>query len=143
MSTTKKPNAGFWIIAIIALLWNIMGVIQYLSATYMKEEMHATMTEQQVALMESLPSWHIGIFAIAVFTGFLASILLLLRKKWAVNTFLVSLVAILIQMGYWFFGTEAIDVYGSGVYLMPILVIVIGVFLYFYSKSAVQKGLLK
>lgn len=143
MSTTNKPNAGFWIIAIIALLWNIMGVFQYLSTTYLKEEMYAKMTEQQVSLMDSLPAWHIGVFAIAVFAGLLASILLIVRKKWAVHTFLVSLVAILIQMGYWFFGTEAIEVYGSGVYLMPILVIVIGVFLYFFSKGAAQKGLLK
>ena len=143
MSTMNKTSTGFWVIAIIATIWNIMGVFQYLSFTYLKDEMTATMTDPEIALVDGLPSWYIGVFAIAVFTGLIASLLLLLRKKWATSIFLISMIAIIIQMGYWLFVTGAMDVYGSEAFLMPIIVIIIGVFLYLYSKKATQKGILK
>lgn len=143
MTATNKPSVGFWIISVIALLWNLMGSFQYLSSTLMKEDIQALMTDDQIALMDSLPSWYTGVFATAVFAGVLGSIFLLIRKKWAINTFLISLVAILIQMGYWLLATDAMVVYGTEAIFMPLVVIIIGAFLYWYSKSVHQKGWLK
>ena len=143
MTTTNKPNTGFWIIAVIALIWNIMGVFQYLSSTLMKDEMRELMTEDQLALMDSLPSWYTAAFAIAVFSGLLGCLLLLMRRKWAVPVFLVSLLAVLVQMGYWLFATDAMTVYGTQAVIMPLIVIIVAIFLYFYSKGASQKGWLR
>ena len=151
MTTTNKPKALFWIISIFAILWNLMGVYQYLKSTLWKEEMYAEilssdmygdMAKNVVELMESVPAWLTGLYAIAVFSGLLGSILLALRKKWAVPTFLISLIAVVIQMSYWLFGTESIDIMGPAVFVMPFLVIVICIFLYFYSKRAAKKGIL-
>jgi hypothetical protein len=144
MTTPNKPNVGFWIIAVIALLWNLMGVYQYLALTLMKEEMSEALTEEQLALMTDLPSWYTGVFAIAVFAGALACILLLLRKKWAVSLFLISVLAVIIQMSYWLFATGAMEVYGTvGAVTMPIIVVIVAIFLYFYSKGAAKKGWLR
>lgn len=143
MTTTNKPNTGFWIIAVLALIWNIMGVFQYLSSTLMKDEMMELMTEDQLALMDSLPSWYTAAFAIAVFSGLLGCLLLLMRRKWAVPVFLVSLLAVLVQMGYWLLATDAMEVYGTQAVIMPLIVIIVAIFLYFYSKGASQKNWLK
>lgn len=151
MTTTNKPKVFFWIVSIAAILWNLMGVFQYLKSTLMKEELYAEimskelygeMSKNVVELMESTPAWLTGLYAIAVFSGFLASILLVLRKKWATPTYLVSLIAILLQMSYWLFGTESIEIMGPMVFLMPVLVIAVGFFLYSYSKKAAKKGIL-
>ncbi len=143
MTTTNKPNTGFWIIAVLALIWNIMGVFQYLSSTLMKDEMRELMTEDQLALMDSLPAWYTAAFAIAVFSGLLGCLLLLMRRKWAVPVFLVSLLAVLVQMGYWLFATDAMEVYGTQAVIMPLIVIIVAIFLYFYSKGASQKNWLR
>ncbi len=136
MTTTKK-TAIYWIVGVLALIWNGMGVFQYLSMQYMKEEMAAAMTPEQNALMESLPTWYTAVFAIAVFAGILGSILLLLQKKAATPLFLISLLAVLIQMGYWLLGTNAREVMGNQAAFMPVTVIIVAVFLYFFSRKKV------
>jgi len=138
--TTNKPNTGFWIIAVLALLWNLMGVFQFLVSTVMAEVVSDAIPEEQMALVNSLPSWYNYVFGIAVFAGLLGALLLLLRKKLAVPVFGISLLAVLVQMGYWLFATEVMDVMGLVSVVMPLIVIIVAIFLYFYSKGASQKG---
>ena len=99
---------------------------------------------EQVALIESTPQWLTGIFAIATLTGLLGSVFLLLRKSLAVSLFLISLVGVLIQMGYSFFATNALEVYGTvqGL-IMPLIVIFIAFYLYFFSKRCSKQRILK
>lgn len=140
MTTTHKPNTAFWIIAVLALLWNLMGAANFLTSTFMADAMKEVATPEQIGLMEALPSWYTIVFGIATIGGVLGCIMLLARKKLAVGLFLISLIAVLIQMGYWLFATDAMDVMGPQAAIMPMIVIAIGIFLYFYSKGAAQKG---
>lgn len=141
--STNKPNSVFWIISVIALLWNAMGVFQYLAMTLMKEATMEAMPAEQVALVEGLPSWYNYVFAVAVIAGFLGCLLLLLRKKLATPILGISLLAVLVQMGYWLFATDVMEVVGLQAVIMPLVVIIIAIFLYFYSKGAAQKGWLR
>ena len=143
MTTKNKPSVGFWIIAIIALLWNIMGVMAYLGQVYITNDVLNTMTAEQQELLANTPSWSTGVFAVAVFGALLGSLLLLFRKKWATSFFLVSLIGVLINMGYSLFATNQIEVYGTvqGI-VMPLIIIVIAIFLYMYSKKAATNGLI-
>lgn len=140
MTSTNKPKAAYWIIAIIALIWNAMGVMAYLGQAYMTDEAKALLPENQRELYENVPAWATAAFAIAVFGGLLGSIAMLLKKKWAISLFLLSLLGILVQMTYNFFLSNNMDVYGPGGYIMPIMVIIIGIFLYMYSKKAKTNG---
>jgi len=141
--TTNKPNTGFWIIAVLALLWNLMGVFQFLVATVMADVISDAMPEEQMTLLNSLPSWYNYIFGVAVIAGVLGALLLLLRKKIAIPVFGISLLAVLAQMGYWLFATEVMDVMGMVSVVMPLIVIIVAIFLYFYSKGAALKGWLR
>jgi magnesium-transporting ATPase (P-type) len=140
MTTSHKPNVLFWVIGIIGLIWNAMGVFQFFAENFMKETLYEGYTEEQIALMDNMPAWISVIFAIAVFSGFLGCVLLVMRKNTAVALFLISLVAVIIQMSYWLFFTNAKKVMGDGVEYMPITVIVVAAILYFYSKHALKKG---
>jgi hypothetical protein len=144
MTTTKRASVGFWIIAIIALIWNAMGVMSYLMAQYKVESYRAGYNEEQLALMDSAPAWSTALFAIAVFGGFLGCFFLLMRKKLATPLFLISLICILINIGYGLFGTNQAEVFGTmnGI-IMPLIVVVIGVYLYFFSKRTAANGILK
>ena len=131
---------SFLVIGIIALLWNLMGVMSYIMHVTMSPEALANMPEAERALMESSPAWATGAFAIAVFGGTLACVGLLLKKAWSAPLFLVSLVAIVVQFTHWLFMTAAMEVYGMEALGMPLLVTVIAIFLVWYSRSAKAKG---
>ena len=136
-----KVPVWYWIVSVVALLWNLMGAMAYLSQAYMSDEVKAALPAERVELMENMPAWATAAFAFAVWGGVLGCLGLLLRKKWAKPVLVVSLIGILIQMGYSFFMTNAVEVYGTveGV-VMPIIVIVIGIGLVLFSKSALNKG---
>ena len=135
-NSTNKPGGAFWGISIFAVIWNIMGVMAYLGTAFMTDEALAMLPEEQQQLYTDVPSWAMAAFAIAVWFGILGSILLLLRKRWAKPVFMISLV-------YTLFVSKNIEVYGPGGYVMPVLVLIIGIFLVWYSKDADTKGILK
>lgn len=138
--STNKPTTAFWIIAVVALIWNLMGVFAYLSQAYMTDEAIAALPEAERAMAENYPAWATAAFAIAVFGGALGCILLLLRKKLANPIFIISLIGILVQMTYNLMISKAAEVYGPGGMIMPIMVILIGFFLVWYSKQSTAKG---
>ena len=141
MTNSNQPNTLFWVIGVISLLWNGMGVNQYLQQAYNTDTFKAMYPDEKLLEMaQNTPSWAMAAFSIAVFTGFLGSVFLLFRKKIAKPIFMVSLVAISIQMVYNVFISGAIEVYGAGVYVMPIIVIVFAVFILWYSKNCEAKG---
>ena len=139
-NSSNKPKASFWIIVIIAFIWNLMGVFAYIAQAYMSDKDLAALPENQRALYENVPAWVTAAFAISVFGGALGCILLLLKKKMATTVFVISFVAILAQMTYNFFMSKAVEVYGPGGMIMPIMVIIIGYFLIYYSKRAANYG---
>jgi hypothetical protein len=143
MSNTNKPGIAFWIIGIIALLWNAMGVYNYLIQAYQTEAYTSSVNEAQLALMENMPSWNTALFAIAVFSGLIGTILMLMRKKSAVSLFILSFVTATVNQLYWLFGTNAVEVFSESMpYLMPILVIVFCLFLVWYSRDQKAKGVI-
>ena len=138
----NKPTTSYWIIGIVALIWNLMGVFAYLQQAYMTAEDLAALPLDQQALYENVPAWVTAAFALAVFGGALGCILLLLRKKLATFVLIISFISILAQMSYNFFISKAMEVYGPGEMIMPAMVIIVGAFLVWYSKKMQTQGIL-
>jgi hypothetical protein len=138
--SNTKPPVWFWIVSILALLWNLMGVMSYLEQAYMTDEIKAQYTAEQLTLMEGIPAWVTAAFALAVWGGLLGCIALLFRKRWAKPLLMLSLIAILIQMAYSFFMTNAAEIYGliPGI-IIPLLVIIIGIALVQFARIAEKR----
>ena len=94
-------------------------------------------------LQNALPSWYSIFFGLATIVGVIASVTMLMRKKMTVLLFLISLLAVLVTQGYWLLGTNVMEVMGTEAVIMPIVVIIISVFLYLYTKGLGQKGILQ
>lgn len=138
MSTHPIPK-WFKPVVIIALLWNLIGVINFFIQVNLSEEAIAALTEAEQALMNSTPLWSLVAFAIGVFGGAIGSLGLLIQKKWAFYPLLLSLVGVVAQMTYWLFFTKAVEVYGSGTYTMPVLVILVAFSLLRLAKNGIKK----
>ena len=141
MNNRQKPNAFFWIIGILALLWNIMGVVAYLGQAFMTDEVLNKLPEADQEWYNNVPAWVTAAFAIAVFAGLIACIGLLLRKKWAVSLFVLSFIGVLVQQIYNFFIQDFVELTGQRLY-MPIIIVIIAGFLMWYSKGLKEKGIL-
>ncbi|MBT9189143.1 hypothetical protein [Zobellia russellii] len=135
-----RPPAWFWIISVIALLWNLMGVSAYLMEAFMSVEDLGKLTQDQRLLYESRPIWVTSAYAIAVWAGALGCIALLLRKKWAKTFLLLSLIGVLAQNVYQFFLSNTFEVYGPSAIYLPIMIIVVSIALYLFAKSSASKG---
>ena len=143
MNTSVKPPVWFWVVSVIALLWNLLGVMNYLNQAFNQVALMEAMDQAQREVFEGIPAWATAAFAIAVFSGTLASIGLLVRKKWARPLFIVSLVAVVIQFAHWLFISNAVEAFGPSTYGMPIVVVLIGIYLIFFAQKGIEKGWLK
>lgn len=94
--TVASVHWSFWLIGAFALLWNVMGAMNYLGQ--MNAEMVAAYPETHRAIIEGRPAWATAAFAIAVFGGALGCLLLLLRKSVAYYLFIASLVGVIVTM---------------------------------------------
>lgn len=135
-----KPTIWFWVLGVLALLWNLMGVSAYLMDAYMKDEAMAKFSEAQKEIFINQPTWLTAAYAIAVFGGTSGCVGLLLRKKWATPLFLISLIALIARTGYYFFMTNTTEVFDlvQGT-ILPIAVIIIAALLYIFSKIATER----
>jgi hypothetical protein len=136
----NEENVGgihwsFWAIGAVALIWNVMGAINFF--VQMNPDMLAAYRESEHAIIEGRPAWATGAFAIAVFGGSLGCLLLLLRKSAAYYLFIASLLGVIVTMIHTLgvgidFGLGEI----LGIILMPL---VVAAFLIWYSKKAESK----
>jgi len=85
-----KISPIFIVISILAILWNIMGIFQMLSAAFPTPEILEKMKPGEIELLDSYPWWLYLFFGAGVFNGTAGSILMLLRKPLATPLFLVS-----------------------------------------------------
>jgi hypothetical protein len=138
-----KPSTAFWVVAIIALIWNGMGVAAYLGQVTMGDEALQALPEEQRNLITSTPVWATAAFALAVWGGLLGSLLLLMRKRLATMVFMVSFAGIVVQMCHAFFMTNSIEVYGPGGMIMPVMVLAIGAYLIYFSRKESASGVLQ
>ncbi|NQX78530.1 hypothetical protein [Gilvibacter sp.] len=143
MTETKKPTALFWVIAVVAIMWNIIGVLQYLGYAFMTDQELNMYTTAEQELITGTPAWATAAFAIAVWFGILGSIALLLKRKFAYPLFLLSLLGIIGQSIHTFFLSDYLDVMGTEGLILPVLVIVLGVVFFLYAKKATAEGILK
>lgn len=141
MTTTNKPTPLFWIIGVLALIWNAMGANAYIQQVYNTEAYQAMYTPEQLEIANNAPAWVTAAFAVAVFGSTIASLLLLMKKKMATTLFAISFLAIVVQMSYNFLlGGMSEEYYGSGGITMPVMIVVFGAFLVFYSRKVNNKG---
>jgi hypothetical protein len=134
-----KPPGWFRIVAVLAVLWNCVGVWGYLSKVGAAPAM-MEMTAEEAALAAAMPSWATAGFAVAVFGGLLGSLGLLVGKAWARPLLLLSLLGMIVQFGWWLGMSGAMAQMGPSAAGMPAVVVLIGVLLYWLANKGVRNG---
>jgi len=141
MSETTKNNAPAWftIVAVVLLIWNLLGVMAYIMQVTMSPEALAALPDAQRQLYETTPEWATAAFAIAVNGGTLGCLLLLLKRNLAGIFLQLSLAGVLVQMFHSFFMSKSFEVFGPGGMVMPIMVLLIAIYLVMLAGKAKTK----
>ena len=127
MSQTSTVPVPKWFktVGIVALVWNLLGLMAFVMQVTMSDAALAELPENQQELYKSMPSCVNVAFAVAVICGTLGCILLLAQKRLALPVFITSLIGVLAQNYYNFFASNAVEVMGAGAAAMPVMVIAI------------------
>jgi hypothetical protein len=145
MATTAQARTPvhLWIVGILALLWNCFGCYDYLMTNLKNQAYLAQFTADQIAYMDSLPSWLTAFWALGVWGGLIGAILLLIRSRYAVWAMGASFVGALVGLGYQLAMTTMPASMKQGMMgVMPYVIILITAFLFWYAWNAEKKGLL-
>lgn len=125
-------------ISIIAIIWNLIGVIAFFSQIFMSNENIQNLSKEQQELFLNESTLTTITFAIAVFSGLIGSVLLLIKHKLTTSVLALSVLVSVFQFLYNIFITKTIEVYGINTVIMPIIVIVVGIFLVLFSKKTLS-----
>jgi len=133
MSDVVSTPAPGWlrIVAGLAVLWNLVGVYEYLTSV-------GVLPGGDAAMSGAMPAWVVGCFAVAVFGGALGSLGLLMLKRWSKLLLLLSFLAVAAQ-SVWAFVLRGAAPAGSAM-VLPLLVLVISLVLAWLAYSADSKG---
>lgn len=93
---TQAPK-WYMPVAVLALVWNLIGCAAYLSDVMLTPEAVAQMPAEQQALYAARPAWAVAAYAIAVWGGAVGSLGLVLKKRWASLPLLASALGLVVQ----------------------------------------------
>ncbi len=142
-SDKTSPPVWFWVVSIVALLWYLMDMSAFFMRVFMTDDAIKAMPENRQHFFQNIPLWVNIVFACEVFGGTLGCAALLLRKKWALLVFVVSILGVLSQTSHIFFLTDAVTTLGAPAVVMPLLAILIGIGTIILAKSSISKDWLR
>ncbi|MDH4036041.1 MAG: hypothetical protein OEX18_13870 [Candidatus Krumholzibacteria bacterium] len=139
--TVSTPR-HLWIIGIVGLLWNIMGVVDYLMTQTRNETYMAKFSAEELEYFYGLPAWVVSTWALAVWGGLLGTVLLLMRRKLAVHVFLVSLLCVVVTAIQNYGLSEGMEIMGATGMIFTVVIFAIALGLYLYAKKMARRGVL-
>ncbi|WP_237245963.1 hypothetical protein [Sphingopyxis witflariensis] len=147
MTQAVKTPVHLWIVGVVSLLWNSIGISDYIGFK-LKNAWYIAQTgfnAEQVAWFDALPLWaNIG-WALGVWGAFFGSVLLLMRSRHAVTVFLISLIGLVLHTAHQLLVAKAefIALFGSGPLSFMAVIWIIAIALYLYARRQAAAGVLR
>ena len=149
-AVSARAPAHLWIVGFLSLLWNCFGAYDYTmtktrGADYIASTMPGVDANAALAWIEGMPLYSQVGWALGVWLGLLGSVLLLIRSRWAVWSFGLSLIGAVLSLGYQLVlappmpGGEESPMMKA----MPAVILVIALALFLYARAMEKKGVLR
>ena len=130
----------FWLVAALCLLFEAAGCYAYILQVTVDP---ATLPIDERRLVEAMPIWAIGAYAMAVWVGLIGAIGLLLRKRFARGALLISLAFVVVQFGGMLLMPSIRTLMSSDQLLGPVVIFVIAYGFCQFCKIADKKDWLQ
>lgn len=146
--TIAKTPVHLWVIGLLSLMWNGFGAYDYFMTRTRNMDYLSSMpgltAEQILAYVDGFPLWAQAAWGFGVWGALLGSILLLMRSRWAVPAFAISLAGAIVSFAYQYAGPPAPAPMNEGATaIMPIVIISVAALLCFYAYRQRSGGVLR
>jgi len=131
-----------WVVGVLSLLWNAVGCFDYLATKLQIDSYMSQFTPAQLEYFYGFPAWFTVFWALGVWGALLGSISLLLRRRWAVGLFAVSLLGLIMTSIYSLFLSDGMEVMGSGGAAFSAVIFVVAVLLLLYARRMSARDVL-
>jgi len=148
-ATAETPRVSapihLWIVGLIALAWNAFGAYDYLMSKTQGDAYLRKMgeTDAQIAHMHAYPVWMTADWAIGVWGGLLAAVLLLARMRYAFHVFVLSLAAFLVMLAYTYLLSDGAKAMGEQGMIFNLVILAFCVFFTWYAWLMAKRGVLR
>ncbi len=146
VTMTRRTPWHLWAVGVLSLLWNCFGAYDFVMSMTQREAYWRAsgMTDAMITYYNAMPTWMYGPWIIGVWGAVAGSILLLMRSRFAVHAFVLSLVGAVVSLLY---GTvidkaPAPPPEMAMMAYMPYVIAVIAAFLAWYAWTMRNKGVL-
>lgn len=136
---TKAP-AWFVMVALLALVWNGAGIAQFVQHVSMPPDIVALLPPAEQALYYGTPGWANAAFGLAVISGTIGALLLIMRRRLSVFFFGLSLAGVVVQQLHTVVLARMGQVLGAPGLLMAAVILAVAVILLLVSYKARMKG---
>jgi hypothetical protein len=142
-----KAPVHLWIVGIVSLIWHAWACVDYIMTRLRSTEwLSQGGADPQVMLawIDSFPIYAQFGWGLGVWMGLLGSGLLLMRHRWAVPAYALSLLGAVIGLGYQIVASPAPAPMNEGIFAMlPYVIIVAAAAFFYYAHSQRKSGVLR
>lgn len=144
---TRAP-AHLWLVGLLATAWNGFGAYDYWmtrarDTQYLEQMMPGVDPQAMLAYLDGYPVWASAGWGLGVWLGLAGSLFLLLRRRWAVHSFALSLLGMVLSFSYVFLGPPMPGEEAMGLMLyFPLIIVAIGVALLVYAMAMHRRRVL-
>ncbi|MCB2075211.1 MAG: hypothetical protein H6917_14675 [Novosphingobium sp.] len=132
-----------WAVGILSLAWNGFGAFDYLMTNMRNEAYLAAFPPEMITMVDEFPVWIVAAWAVGVWVGLAGSVLLLLRKRYAVHAFGLSILGLVGTTGY-MLGLDIPDSLKTpGSNAINLMIWIVAVFLLLYAIRMHRAGVLR
>jgi hypothetical protein len=138
----RRVPVHLWVVAVLALLWSLMGAFDYL-ATQLKLDFYmSAFSEEQLEYFYGIPAWAVAGWAFGVWGSLVGSIGLLVRRGWSVWAFAASLAGLIVSSVYSLGLSNGLELMSTGEVVFTVVIWAVTIFLLVYSKAQANRDVL-
>jgi hypothetical protein len=145
-AVSARTPAHLWIVGILSLLWNCFGAYDYTMTRTRNMEYLSQMGDPNLILnwIDGMPLYaHFG-WGLGVWSALLGAVLLLMRSRYALWAFALSLVGMALSFGGQYLEAPAPPELNEGAMkYMPFVIILLGLAQAWYAWRQTKTGVLR
>nr|WP_294849741.1 hypothetical protein [uncultured Sphingomonas sp.] len=144
-----KTPIHLWIVGAIATIWNAFGCYDYFmtrtqGAAYIKSMLPTADADAMMAYINGFPIWAAAGWGLGVWCGLAGSILLVLRNRFAVPAFALSLLGAVVGLGYQItHPADIAEMHEGANGVMPYVIILFALGLFIYARAMRTRTVLR
>ena len=146
-SMTTRTPWHLWLVGGVSLLWNAFGGYDFIMSMTQRETYWKAsgMTDAMIAYYNAMPTWMYAPWVLGVWGAVAGSVLLLMRSRFAVWAFGLSLIGAVVSLIYGQFinPPPPLPEKLAMMSYMPWVITVIAAFLAWYAWTMSKKGVLR